>query len=387
MGVVYEAHDPVLDRPVAIKLVRADRLRSEKGRERLVREAQTIAQMSHPNIVAVYEVGHHDDRDSAPDSASPHATASSAGVFIAMELVVGKSLRKWLASTKRNAAEILAVLEQAGEGLAAAHEVGIVHRDFKPDNVMRSQDGRVRVLDFGLARVGEAASSDASDASHPPLVDDAQLTQTGVAMGTPAYMAPEQFVSTKVDAQCDQFAFCVVAIEALSGKRPFTGNTMEVLARQTHRGEIDPTAFRGVPAGLASVLRRGLAADPARRWPDMGALLHALRSRRRRRRRMLAAAVVLCVGTGIVLADARAPRWPREAELRAGLWDEPARARLHATFTAIGTRSAESTWDTVQSDLDRRVDAWIAKSATACGECLQRHGVAIGTAIATLAAT
>jgi serine/threonine protein kinase len=113
MGVVYEAHDPVLDRPVAIKLVRTGRLRSEKGRQRLMREAQTIAQMSHPNIVAVYEVGSHDDQ-----------------LFIAMELVVGKSLRKWLSATKRARAEILAVLEQAGEGLAAAHRVGIVQRDF-----------------------------------------------------------------------------------------------------------------------------------------------------------------------------------------------------------------------------------------------------------------
>ncbi len=382
MGVVYEAHDPVLDRAVAIKLVRAGRhLRGTKARARLIREAQTIAQLSHPNVVAVFEVGTHGDE-----------------LFIAMELVDGLSLRAWLTKAPRTPKEILAVLEQAGLGLAAAHESGVVHRDFKPDNVMvtparRGVPLRVRVLDFGLARAGDLASSEASEHMHGTSAGDAPLTQTGFAMGTPAYMAPEQFVGTRVSPASDQFAFCVVAIEALAGKRPFTGGTLDELARQTHKGELDAAAMRGLPQRLAGALRRGLAREPAQRWPDMPTLLSALRDDGRRWRRALAIGAVVSATAGLALAELRAPTCPSEAELRAGLWDAHAHAELRAVFDAIGTRAAASTWAAVQGELDRRADAWIAASISGCrsasaqGECLAERRAELETAIETLHAT
>ncbi|MCA9709545.1 MAG: serine/threonine protein kinase, partial [Myxococcales bacterium] len=232
MGEVFSAYDPQLDRRIALKLVRpSSREDARHTRERLLREAQALAKLSHPNVVAVYDAGTHGSR-----------------VFIAMEYVEGRTMRDWIAQTAKELEpgqrwrEALALMVQAGRGLAAAHAQGLVHRDFKPANVMVSDDGRVRVLDFGLARrFGELSldesgpidleprreSLDGTSGSRSSL--SLQLTQTGMVMGTPSYMAPEQFYGGSIDERTDQFSFCVVLYRALFGERPFAGKTFEEL--------------------------------------------------------------------------------------------------------------------------------------------------------------
>ncbi|MEJ7601240.1 MAG: serine/threonine-protein kinase [Kofleriaceae bacterium] len=203
MGVVWGAFDPDLERAVAIKLLHSESTEPTL-RSRLLREARAMARLKHPNVVTVYEVGTDQNRD-----------------YIAMELVEGESLEHWL-ETKPARPEILEALLAAGRGLAAAHTAGLVHRDFKPHNVLRSKDGHVFVTDFGLAR-GQIETD-----GEPPItgiirrdsVLDSPLTQTGILIGTPAYMAPEQFVGRVPDPRSDQFAFCVTAWEALTGARP-----------------------------------------------------------------------------------------------------------------------------------------------------------------------
>jgi serine/threonine protein kinase len=270
MGVVWAAFDPDLERPVAIKV-----LRSIDGvatlRTRLLREARAMARLKHPNILTVYEVGTDRNRD-----------------YIAMELIDGADLDAWLRARPPRA-EILAALFAAGRGLAAAHDAGLIHRDLKPHNILRGRDGSVYVTDFGLARgqiddgaeiiqqpIAVAATAVASG-SYPRGVDsvlDSPLTQTGVLIGTPAYMAPEQFAGRAPDPRSDQFAFCITAWEALTGARPFAGSTLDEL-RAAVSGAV-PAVPPGLPPRIGAVLVRGLAADPAARWPDMHALLREL---------------------------------------------------------------------------------------------------------------
>ncbi|HET9988068.1 MAG TPA: serine/threonine-protein kinase, partial [Kofleriaceae bacterium] len=224
MGVVYSAFDPELDRKVAIKLLQTRESGStpstKQGGEQkawLVREAQALARLSHPNVVAVYDVG----------------TLNEDQVFVAMELVEGVTLREWLKAEARPWREVLPVLVAAGAGLAAAHEAGLVHRDFKPDNVLVARDGRPRVMDFGLARLRRASThddaqpKDTSDVApsagaietRSPLSE--QLTIAGAMLGTPAYMAPELYNGATADARSDQFAFAVTLFEALFRARPY----------------------------------------------------------------------------------------------------------------------------------------------------------------------
>ncbi|HTE50672.1 MAG TPA: serine/threonine-protein kinase [Kofleriaceae bacterium] len=243
MGVVYAAHDRDLDRRVALKLVRDPRRSS--ARQRLLREAQALAQLSHPNVVAVFDVGTYRDQ-----------------VFLAMEFVHGQTLRAWLAARPRTRDEVIEVYRRAGEGLAAAHAAGIVHRDFKPDNVLVDQRGRVRVADFGLAFIdrgeadergdGEGRGGDATGESSTTERDDDTvgsgkgLTATGVVLGTPAYMSPEQRnAAAPVDARADQFSFCVALYEALCGQRPYeVSDTVAAspVARRGRRGAAIPEA-------------------------------------------------------------------------------------------------------------------------------------------------
>jgi serine/threonine protein kinase len=306
MGDVYAAHDPRLARRVAVKLVRA---RAEDGppdtdaRMRLLREAQAIAKLSHPNVVVVHDVGTYRDN-----------------VFVAMEFVEGTTVTAWLLAEQRTSAAILALYAMAARGLEAAHRAGLVHRDFKPDNVMVGRDGQVRVMDFGLARqvlrVRDDQPRPAAGRDAPPAIDtlaaaqmdhavspqpldvaatvrlsapgaeepaiaepslDDKLTRTGAVMGTPAYMAPEQFLGRATDARTDQFSFCVALYEALYGARPFFGNTVLALTTNVLAGIVsDPPPGTRVPATLRRVLLRGLALEPAARWPSMTALLDAL---------------------------------------------------------------------------------------------------------------
>lgn len=279
MGTVYAAFDDRLDRKIALKLIRPSRLESAEVRERTLREARALARVSHPNVVHVYEVGEVGEE-----------------LFVAMEFLAGPTLAAWRTAQPRPWREVLRIFGQAGQGLAAAHEQGIIHRDFKPHNVMLGADGRVRVLDFGLARIGEdaAAQTDAST----PLSEDA-LTMTGALLGTPAYMAPEHLKARRVSVLSDQFSFCVALFEALYGHRPFAGDTIAGLLENLAAGRITARPRdTDVPRWVHTVLLRGLAVEPAHRWPSMHELLLALARDPRVRRRRAALATVLVAFAG-----------------------------------------------------------------------------------------
>jgi WD40 repeat protein/predicted Ser/Thr protein kinase len=266
MGVVYAAYDEKLDRKVALKLLRGQG--SEVARQRMVREARAMARLSHPNVAQVYGIEELGERS-----------------FIVVEYIDGVTLKAWLAERPRTRDEILAVFRSAGEGLAAAHAAGLVHRDFKPDNVMVRRDGRVLVMDFGLVHADldggrELAGIDGLAQPH--------LTQTGALLGTPAYMAPEQLLGRATDARSDQFSFCVALWEALHGQRPFAARTMKELTQAVTSGTLVEVERRDVPAWLRDVIVRGLAASPEQRWSSMPALLDALGHDPPRRRRRMA---------------------------------------------------------------------------------------------------
>jgi serine/threonine protein kinase len=267
MGVVWAALDPDLERAVAIKVLRASD-GSEVQRTRLLREARAMARLKHPNVLTVYEVG----------------TANGVD-YIAMELVEGDNLGAWFSQSPPRD-QVIAALLAAGRGLAAAHEAGIVHRDFKPENVLRDRKGHVYVTDFGLAfgQVEESAelvplavaalSASGSGRRSLDSVLDSPLTQTGVLIGTPAYMAPEQFAGRAAGPRSDQFAFCVTAWEALTGTRPFRGKDLAELQGAAAAGI---SKLQGtVSPAVHAVLARGLSADPDARWPDMPVLLGEL---------------------------------------------------------------------------------------------------------------
>jgi tetratricopeptide (TPR) repeat protein len=277
MGSVYVARDLELGREVAIKVHRA-----HGGGARLRREAIAMARLAHPNVVAVFEVGELDARP-----------------FVVMEYVPGSTLRAWGAGRARPWRDVLAMLIAAGEGLAAAHGAGLVHRDFKPENVLVGADGRPRVGDFGLAR--ETDSQDDAPAA-PPSQELGPMTQTGSVLGTPAYMPPEQLAGGTVDARVDQFAFCVTTWEMLWGKRPFPGTTIEELSRAIAVGPKLPPMPSNVPVALRAALERGLAAEPDDRFPDMHALLAALRAASRRRRGWLIGALAGVALGGVAIA-------------------------------------------------------------------------------------
>jgi tetratricopeptide (TPR) repeat protein len=299
LGDVYAAYDPELDRKVAIKLLKADvfgRVDLQRLQNRLFREAQAMAKLSHPNVVAVHDVGLHGEN-----------------VFIAMAYVDGLTLRDWLKAEARSWTEIRDVLVQAGRGLLAAHEAGLVHRDFKPTNVMVDAQGRVLVLDFGLARragnaSGASSADDLPSASIPSkrrlLEGDGGVTQTGTVLGTPGYMAPEQYDGDAVDPRVDQFAFCVTAYQAFWGERPYQGRG-NALVCAVRSGAITPPKNQPrIPAWLGRAILRGLQPQPEARWPGMDVLLHELsRDRRSRRWQVIgfSAAVLLSAGGGAAL--------------------------------------------------------------------------------------
>jgi Tol biopolymer transport system component/tRNA A-37 threonylcarbamoyl transferase component Bud32 len=295
MGVVYAAYDPELDRKVAVKLLRAETTEHRKdlnSRERLLREAQAMARLSHPNVIPVYDVGTLGEQ-----------------VFIAMELIDGRTLSHWLKEKQRGAREVLDVLIHAGKGLAAAHAAGLIHRDFKPDNVLIGRDGQVKVLDFGIARAVEDLASGAPtlpqklEALGPstPRVLEAQLTKTGMFLGTPAYMAPEQLLGKATDARTDQFSFCVALYEALYGERPFDASNAEALTEQVIKGEVRPPSKSShVPGWVRQTLLRGLRPNPNERFPSMNALLRELGKDPRVARRRAVAIVAVLLGVAVV---------------------------------------------------------------------------------------
>jgi serine/threonine protein kinase len=260
MGVVFAAYDPQLDRKVALKLLRAGITYNTKdARTRLRREAQAIAQLSHPNVVNVYDVGETDDGD----------------LYIAMEFVEGDTLTTWLKAYPRTWREIVDVFLQAARGVIAAHSVGLLHRDFKPDNVLVGHDARVRVTDFGLARSLMTPDDHRAQAPGVSTALNVDLTATGTVLGTPRYMAPEQLTGTDIDARADQFAFCVALYEALYGVHPLPGATSVAMLEKNQPANGPPEGTK-VPAAIAKVVKRGLERDRAKRFPSMAALIAEL---------------------------------------------------------------------------------------------------------------
>ena len=277
MGVVYGAVDPTLGRRVAVKLVRDGR-RTGRYRERLRREALALARVCHPNIVTLFDIG-----------------TTNQGTFVAMEYVRGIDLRAWLRVEPRPVEQVLQVFMAAGEGLAAAHAAGLVHRDFKPTNVMVTPDRKVKVLDFGLARAlpNQDPWLGATDSARLAR----RMTRADTVVGTTGYMPPEQLLGREVSPASDQFAFCVALYEALHGARPFPGKTPIEQARSYAAGTRTEAQFRkDVPARVNAALERGMELEPHLRFRSMTELLNALRLppplSRRRRGFLLAAAVL-----------------------------------------------------------------------------------------------
>jgi tetratricopeptide (TPR) repeat protein/tRNA A-37 threonylcarbamoyl transferase component Bud32 len=371
MGKVYAAYDSELDRKVALKILHTTRDRPDgRRRGRLLREAKAIAKLHHPNVVVIHDAGTIDDR-----------------VFLAMEHVDGQTLASWLAQRARTRKEILEVFVAAGRGLGAAHAAGLVHRDFKPQNVMVGNDGGVRVMDFGLARqIGDVDVARSEPDALPSGVNDViqrseePLTRTGDLIGTPLYMAPEQFKTRQADARSDQFSFCVALYRALYGAHPFGGGKLGELIAAVTAGRVRPPPPKSaVPPWLRRALLRGLAVDPAVRWESMDALTAALsRDPARQRRRWLAGAAA----AGALIAGFVAVRAPRTAESicrggpaqLAGVWEPDdghggatrRRAATRAAFVNTGVENAADTWDRAARMLDRYTADWLRTYGDTC---------------------
>src|SRR5262249_42016183 len=321
MGLVLSAYDPQLDRRVALKLLRdADGLRAATE---LAREAQAMARLQHPNVVAVHEVG---EVNGTP--------------YVVMEQVAGLTFRDWLAAAPRGWRAIVDLLVGAGEGLAAAHRAGIVHRDFKPENVLVDADGRPRVADFGLAALARARP---------------------IAGGTLGYMAPEQRAGESIDERADQYAFCTTAWEALQGERP--------------AADPAPPRARRAPASVYRALARGLRTRRDERWPSMAALLGAVRPPASRRRWLWigGAAAFGVVAFAVGRHEAAAPRCDDGAARIAAVWDGAARDRVAGAFRRTGRPNADDTFVRVDAALRARSDAWARLHRDVCEATYVRH--------------
>ncbi|QSQ27723.1 tetratricopeptide repeat protein [Pyxidicoccus parkwayensis] len=353
MGEVYAAYDPELDRQVALKLLRPEGRHLEELRVRLLREAQALARLAHPHVVTVHDVG-----------------VAGECLFLALELVEGTTLSEWL-KTPRPWKEVLRVFRDAGSGLAAAHAAGLVHRDFKPGNVLVGNDGRVRVTDFGLARPSNRWLRPRASTVPRAPEGPGPLTRTGAPVGTPAYMAPEQQQGHGVDARSDQFSFCVALYEALYGVRPFEGSSMEELARSAREGRLRaPERESKAPARVRRAVLRGLLARPEERFPTMDALLAELQPRAQRLRTRIAAwagaASLVGLTVGYVVAHRDQARCAQEADKLVTVWNPERRERIHAAFLATGKPYAASAWETVASALDTQASAWRSLRTVSC---------------------
>ncbi len=354
MGEVYAAYDPQLDRRVALKLLRPDfsAALGEVAHARLVREAQTMARLSHPNVVGVYEVGRE-----------------AGQTWVAMELVVGQTLKGWLKAASRSWREVRAVFVAAGRGLAAAHAAGIVHRDYKPDNVLVGHDGRVRVGDFGLANPSMGASPPAPGAA-ADSPDAAPLTRTGLLVGTPGYLAPELLAGRPGDARSDQFSFAVSLWEAVYGTRPFAPTPTS--SEPAHWRLAAPPGARRVPAWLHRVMARGLSVLPEARYPSLEALLEALSREPGGRRRRLASvgAALGLLGAGGVgykaLTPQPVPPCQGASARLAGGWDVERKRSIEEAFLATGHPGAGDAFARTAGVLDRYGRDWVSMHAEAC---------------------
>jgi hypothetical protein len=351
MGVVHAAFDPDLERRVALKVLRSTG--GGEARQRLLREARALARLTHPNVVTVHEVGSANGRD-----------------YVAMELIEGETLAEWLKAAPRSHAEIMAVFVAAGRGLAAAHAAGLVHRDFKPHNVLRRKDGRIVVTDFGLARGIEAAIEleatlrlrDAKAETDNTPSSLTGLTQTGSVLGTPAYMAPEQWSGESVGPAADQFAFCVALWEALAGERPFRGATLDALKAEVLRGPAELDAGK-LPRRMRAPLRRGLDPDPRRRWPSMDALLAALTRAERPRGVLLMIASSAVVATAVAYAVFATDDKPQAA---APTCEAPVLDPAAVWSPALANEVRAKTSSEVMRRLDAEIGSWQAARTVAC---------------------
>ncbi|MGO9708574.1 MAG: protein kinase domain-containing protein [Polyangiaceae bacterium] len=396
MGTVYAAYDAQLGRRVAIKVLRAEAATND-AQARLLREAQAMARLAHPNVLVVHDVG-----------------TFGSSVFIAMEFIDGKDLREWLRE-EHSWKEALSVLKEAGRGLAAAHAAGIVHRDFKPENVLIGRDGRVVVADFGIARAlepstngGESAietasgplsapalslaSAPASSLTRPatgaPLAADATsvesspttsgslgtpLTQEGAMIGTAGYMAPERAFEDRDDARTDQFSFGVTLYRALYGQAPFAHADLPSYLNALLDAPRPPPGGTPVPGWIHDVVRRAISYDASKRFGSMTELLGALERDPTRRRRgwVLGACAIALAGLGgaSFVRHARAVR----EECRAGeavilgTWGPAARGEVEAAIDSTGIPGATG----VASRTTRVLEEWSAAWARAHREALE----------------
>lgn len=344
MGIVYAAYDPALDRKIAVKLLRElSGEDSTEGRTRMQREAQALARLSHPNVITVHDVGEH-----------------RGTIYIAMELVVGGTLNDW--QKDKSWREILEVYISSAHGLAAAHAVGLIHRDFKPENVLVGDDGRVRVTDFGLARLVTREQEAPADPTQSPTSLSSSLTAAGSVMGTPRFMAPEQIEGGVVDARTDQFSWCVALWEALYGEPPFPTSNLALRSAsiQTDIPKVPPTSK--LPRGVAKVLLRGLAPDPEKRWPSIEAMIAELqRITAPRRTMVVGAAGVTLAGAVAVFALTRS-----SSEPVAGPSCDGAGAPIDAVWSTSSKRVVEASWHTsglafagdAFKSIDRAIEGW-----------------------------
>ena len=342
-GWVYRAKDTELEREVAIKVVQPT-VAGPKGRERLLAEARAMAKLRHRAVVPVHDVGEY-----------------AGGVYVAMALVTGGTLHDWMHAEARPWRQVVARFLEAGRGLVAAHAAGIVHRDFKPRNVLLGESGEVMVADFGIA----SASADAAD--------DGEVTTPGALeatsiVGTPAYMAPEQAAGQAVDARADQYSFCVSLWEGLHGQRPQEAET-RTQGALLERSPAAPTTRRRVPGWLTDAVARGFAPDPEKRWPTLGALLDVVERRlgRRRRRALIggAAAAVVSIAVAVAWGASRGDRAAPCVASGSG-WSPAVQARLEASFRGAQSAIAEDVIPHVVRSLDAYATKLSSKSLAVC---------------------
>ncbi|QSQ12704.1 serine/threonine-protein kinase [Myxococcus landrumensis] len=373
MGVVYAARDPELHRKVALKILRFDTVqpaRLAESQARLLREAQATARVVHPNVVAIHDFGRVDER-----------------VFLAMEFVEGTTLGARMRAGRMPWREVVGLFHQAGQGLAAAHAAGLVHRDFKPDNVLIDTTGRVRITDFGLVRIldgAEESPAPAVTAQSAPSTPSANgespdsLTQTGTLLGTPGYMAPEQSRGESPDARSDQFSFCVALYEALYGERPFPRAAPASLAL-TQGGRSSRALQRGarVPDRIHRAVLKGLSPEPGDRHASMEVLLRALGQEPLLSPHQLLhvtgiAAALLAMGVVAFFAT-RPTLCEDDPAALLGVWDEKTRATVQDALLKTRLPYAADTWRVVGSTLDSYSRDWMSASRHAC-EATRIHG-------------
>jgi serine/threonine protein kinase/Tfp pilus assembly protein PilF len=358
MGTVVRAYDPRLHREVALKRVHRGAIGRDAA-DRMIREAQAMAQLNHPNVVAVYDVELIDE-----------------AVVIAMEYVPGATLDAWCRAQARAWQDIVANYLEAGRGLHAAHLASLVHRDFKPSNVLVSESGLVKVMDFGLAKpMGDAEPSESSMlafmAGHlDPVGLERTLTRADMVVGTPRYMAPEQHIGEVAGPAADQYAFCVALWEALAQRKVFDGESLDALAAAKLRGPGPWPGRAGVPARVGEILARGLAPDLTQRWPDMAALLDALRAvvagRRGLRWPLLAAGIVGASAAALIVSrEATAPCAEAGRRMNES-WNDARKAELVAAIERSRDPQASDASTRIVAAFESYVAEWIAGARDAC---------------------